>query len=179
MWFQPCGCLAELPLLLFGLFSPPPDAALRGGSRCWADPGGAGLGSHSQGFQGGRRVRILRLPQFPRGPPRPRTLLHSVPRLQSQASCFCSLGALGAQRLSKVILQLVWRLHCAAVVLPGKVSLGARHCRDVSALPDVPGGQREDTRPAPARAFSWQSPLGAQVSRWFSHQTHASPGGPL
>lgn len=140
-WFHPRRCLAESPLLLFGLFSPSPDVTLRGGSHCWADPEGAGLGCCSQGFHGGRRMQILRLSRFPCGPPRLCTLLHSVPRLHSKASYFCSLGALKAAGLSKVILQLIWRLRCAAALLPGRVSLGVGRCRDENVLPEVPRGR--------------------------------------
>lgn len=84
---------------------------------------------------------ILWLSRFPHGPLRPRTLLRLVPWLQSKASYFCSLGVLEAAGLSKVILQLTWRLRCAAAVPPGRVSLHARHCRDNNVLPEVPQGR--------------------------------------
>lgn len=90
-------------------------------------------------------MQILWLSWFPCGRPCLCMLLRSVPWLQSKASYFCSLGALEAAWLSKVILQLIWRLRCAAAVLPGRVSLGAKCCRDKNILPEVPQGQREDT----------------------------------
>lgn len=84
---------------------------------------------------------ILWLSCFPCGPPGLCTLLHSVPRLQSKGSYFCSLGALEAAGLSKVILQLIWRLCCAAVVVPGRVSLGARDAGMKTSFLKCPGAE--------------------------------------
>lgn len=130
VWFHRWECTAVSPLLLFELFMPPPDAK------------GEDLGCCSLGFHGGRWVQILQLSHFPRVPPRPCTLLHSVPRLQSEVSYFCPLTALEAAELSKVILQLIWSLRCAAVVLPGRVSLGAGCCRYENVLSEVPEVRR-------------------------------------
>lgn len=127
---SPMGMHSSVSTLVFELFLPPPDAK------------GEGLGCCSLGFHGGRWVQILQLSQFPRVPPCPCTLLHSVPRLQSKVSYFCPLTALEAAELSKVILQLIWSLRCAAVVLPGRVSLGAGCCRYENVLSEVPEVRR-------------------------------------
>lgn len=99
VWFHPWGCSAESLLGLLRLFSLSPDAT-RGGGRCQADPEGAPGGVSWR--EEDATPPALPVPPWP---PCLCTLLFWAPELQSRGSYFCSLRALEAAGLSKVILQ--------------------------------------------------------------------------